>query len=343
MTSSTPPSWWRAHTALRRLIRAAAAVAAGILLATAWYHVSVQPGARIVRAVFEAKPEVTPPSGFGRVRTQVTTWPKVALSVPGEPAAHLVFYTPVGAAPASGRPMVLWIHGGGFISSSTDTVADFAILLAHAGYTVASLDYTLAPAATYPTPVVQADAALGYLETHGAEYGGDPADLVLGGDSAGSQIASQLAAVETNPKLSSSMGLVPAIRDGALRGVVLYCGLYDLDTVAGTGFPGLRTYLWAYTGRRDWQSAPFLGQLSTTRNATTDYPPAFITVGDADPFAGQAAELISALKSKGVAVDSLLWTGTGDGLGHEYQFDYALPQARVALTRTLSFLQGVTR
>lgn len=71
--------------------------------------------------------------------------------VSGAPAAHLGIYTPdtAGAGP---RAVILWIHGGGFIASSSATARDDAILLAHAGYTVASLDYRLAPGARYPVP-----------------------------------------------------------------------------------------------------------------------------------------------------------------------------------------------
>lgn len=100
----------------------------------------------------------------------------------------------------------MWVHGGGFISSSPATVGDYAILLAHAGYTVASLDYSLAPGSRYPVPVRQGNAALRYLRANAGRFGGDPARIVLGGDSAGAQIASQLAAVQTDPALARSVG-----------------------------------------------------------------------------------------------------------------------------------------
>ncbi|HEY5351938.1 MAG TPA: alpha/beta hydrolase [Streptosporangiaceae bacterium] len=69
------------------------------------------------------------------------------------PRPHLDIDTPQGGH--GPRPVILWVHGGGFISSSSATVRDYAILLAHAGYTVASLDYTLAPGSRYPVPVRQ--------------------------------------------------------------------------------------------------------------------------------------------------------------------------------------------
>jgi hypothetical protein len=44
-----------------------------------------------------------------------------------------------------------------------------------------------------------------------------------------------------------------------------------------------------------------------------------------------------------VPLTALFWTGTGDHLGHEYQFNFRLAPARTAWQRTLSFLGSVTR
>ena len=317
------------------------AVLLGVGGAVILYERSVQPGAAIVAAVFDRGDLVKPPPDFDQLADTVTRQ-RVAVPTLGAPTAYLDIYAP---ADSGGRlhPVVLWIHGGGFISSSAATVADYTILLAHAGYTVASLDYSLAPSVGYPAPVRQGNAALAFLRGRAGRFGGDPARIAVGGDSAGAQIASQLAAVQTDPELARSMGLVPALPVNALRGVVLFCGLYDLRTVGSTGFPALRTYLWAYTGRRDWMSYSAVDQLSTTLHITARYPPTFLSVGDADPFQGQADELAWVLQRNAVPVTTLFWTGTGDRLGHEYQFDFGLPQARTAFQRTLGFLTTTTR
>jgi acetyl esterase/lipase len=305
------------------------------------YQTSVQPGAAIVKAVFEKGPLVKPPTGFAQIARTVKEQ-RVPIPTPGAPTAYLDIYTPDNAA-AKPRPVILWIHGGGFISSSAATVADYTILLAHAGYTVASLDYSLAPGVHYPAPVRQGNAALQYLRARAARYGGDPARIVLGGDSAGAQIASELAAVQSDPGLARAAGITPAMQSVALRGVVLFCGLYDMRTVGSTGFPALRTYLWAYTGARDWTSYPAIDQLSTVLHITSAYPPTFLSVGDADPLVGQAAELAAALKQHAVPLTALFWTGTEDHLRHEYQFNFNLPQARTAFQQTLAFLAAKTR
>jgi acetyl esterase/lipase len=316
------------------------AVLAGIAGALILYQTSLQPGAAIVKAVFERGQLVKPPAGFAQVSRTVTEQ-TVTVPAPGAPVAYLDVYTPDGAA-AKPRPVILWIHGGGFISSSPATVADYTIMLAHAGYTVASLGYSLAPGARYPVPIQQGNAALRFLRANAARFGGDPARIVLGGDSAGAQIASELAAVQTDPVLARSAGLTAAVPPGTLRGVVLFCGLYDLRTVGSTGFPALRTYLWAYTGSRDWTSYPSIDQLSTVLHVTPGYPATFLSVGDADPFQSQANELASALKKNAVPLTTLFWTGTGDHLNHEYQFNFNLPQARTAFQRTLAFIATAT-
>jgi acetyl esterase/lipase len=328
-----------------RVVRVTAWVLAAVLLgvagAVALYETSVQPGAALVAAVFDSGQLVKPPPGFAAV-TPTVTERRVAVPVPGAPVAHLDIYEPRGAGP---RPVVLWVHGGGFISSSAATVQDYAILLAHAGYTVASLDYSLAPGTKYPAPIRQGNAALRFLRAQARRFGGDPDRIVLGGDSAGAQIAGELAAVQTNAALARAMGITPAASSSAtrtgLRGVVLFCGLYDLRTVGGTGFPALRTYLWSYTGVRDWTSYPAIGQLSVTAQVTADYPATFLSVGDADPFQSQGTELAGVLRADKVPVTTLLWHG--QHLNHEYQFNFTLPQARTAFQRTLAFLAQVTR
>jgi len=337
----TPATASLGRRVLRHAVAALLAVLAGLVGAEALYHLSVQPGAALVASVFTGNELVVPPADFA-VAAGAVTEDRVPVPVPGAPVAYLDIYRPEGTA-GKPRPVILWVHGGGFISGSAATVADYAIMLAHAGYTVASLDYSLAPGARYPVPVLQGNAALRYLRGNVSRFGGDPARIVLGGDSAGAQIASQLAAVQANPVLARSMGLTAAVPAVALRGVVLFCGIYDLRTVGSTGFPGLRTYLWAYTGARNWTSDPAIDELSTVQNITPQYPPTFLSDGDADPFRSQAAELASVLQRRGVPLTTLFWNGTGDHLGHEYQFKFNLPEARTAFQRTLGFLATITK
>lgn len=318
----------------RRLVVLAAVLVVGLGTPALLYRVSVQPGAALVKAVFGYGTNVTPPAGYPALATRITETPDIPVEVAGAPPAAMDVYSPR-VRPARPMPMLLWVHGGGFVSGSSENVREFAVLLAQRGYVVASLDYSLAPGTHYPAPVRQGDAALHRLVATADRWGGDPRSVFVGGDSAGAQIAGQLAAVQTNPDLAAAMSLGPAV---PLRGTVLYCGLYDMRTVGRTGFPALRTYLWSYTGVRHWTSYPRIDQLSVPLQATTAYPPTFLTVGDQDPFRSQATELAAALRSRRVPVTDQIRTEPR-GLGHEYQFDLTKPEAVANFAATVAFLQ----
>ncbi|MDS8741896.1 alpha/beta hydrolase, partial [Streptococcus pneumoniae] len=146
----------------------------------------------------------------------------------------------------------------------------------------------MAPGQLYPGPVIQANEALKFLSGSAAQYGGDMERIFVGGDSAGAQIASQLAALQTNPDLAETMGLVPAVSTEQLRGALLFCGLYDMATVRESGFPNIDFFLNAYTGAESFETFGNIHEMSTIQHVTTAYPDVFISAGDADPLEPQS-------------------------------------------------------
>lgn len=235
-------------------------------------------------------------------------------------------------------PVILWIHGGGFVGGSKDSRQEYGMALAHAGYVVANIDYALAPEQLYPGPVVQANEALGYLQLHAEKYGGDMSRVFIGGDSAGAQISSQVAAVISNKGLAQDMDIMPAVQPEQLKGALLFCGLFNMETVRATGFPNIDNFLSAYIGAKPFESFENIDQLSTVNHLTPAYPSVFITVGDADPLASQSVELAEALEASNVAVDSMFFIGTEKQLKHEFQYALDTIDGQETLARALDFL-----
>jgi acetyl esterase/lipase len=291
--------------------------------------------AAVVKRAFELKP-FTPPDNLAEYAAKVDVVAGQSFPVADAPAASIDIYRPKGSATIR-RPIVLWIHGGGFIAGNSRTVGPYATMLAAQGFVVASLEYSLAPGQHYPVPVRQSNAALRYLHNHAAEFGGDPSQIFIGGDSAGAQLASQTVAVESNPTLAHLMKLTAAVGPQALRGTILCCGLYEMDSVATTSFFALRTFMAAYVGQRNWLDFPQLDQLSTVKHVTADYPPTLITVGDRDPFESQSRELVSALDRQSVPNTPVFYENAG--LDHEYQYNFELSQATAFFDMAVDFLQ----
>ena len=207
-----------------------------------------------------------------------------------EPDARLDVYFPSTTAPGARLPTVVWVHGGAWISGHKESAAPYFALLAATGFTVVAVEYSRAPEARYPTPIRQVNDAIAHVLQSADRFHVDGERMFLAGDSAGAQIASQLAAVVTNPDYAAELAIVPALRTDQLRGVVLFCGAYDSTSVARheqmLRNAALQLFqknvLWAYTGTRGRDTA-VLRQMSTIRHATADYPPTFISGGNADP------------------------------------------------------------
>jgi len=265
----------------------------------------------------------------------------------GDPDARLDVFFP-DAAGSDGRrlPTVVWTHGGGFVGGSKDEIRDYLRRVAAAGFTAVGVNYTLAPAATYPTPVRQVMAALRHLDNNADRLHADPTRLVLAGDSAGAQITAQVAAVGSDAGYAQRLGVEPAISAGQLRGVALCCGIFDLDLMSADS--PLKDFVWAmawaYSGTRDYRRNDFFtSTMPVTKAVTSAFPPTFITAGNADPLLAHSRALASALESKGVTVETLFYPSDHrPGLGHEYQFDLSLGDGRAALQRLIAFFGRCT-
>ena len=113
------------------------------------------------------------------------------MTVPGgEPAVELParLYTPDGLA--AGSPLLVFLHGGGWVNGSVDSHDPLCRFLAlQAGVRVLSVGYRLAPEHPFPAAVGDVDAALTYARERAAELGADPTAIAAGGDSAGGNLA----------------------------------------------------------------------------------------------------------------------------------------------------------
>ncbi|WP_339102768.1 alpha/beta hydrolase [Haloterrigena salinisoli] len=100
-------------------------------------------------------------------------------------------YRPAGETP---RPTICFFHGGGFVVGSVDGYDETCRkLAAETGYTVASVEYRLAPEHPFPAALEDCYAALEWAGEEIETLGGDRDRIVLMGDSAGGNLAAATA------------------------------------------------------------------------------------------------------------------------------------------------------
>ena len=232
----------------------------------------------------------------------VTGHPDVVYSViSGFRPMTLDLYTPAKGPP---KPLVIYIHGGGWANGTARNAAAYANFpavladLASRGYVVASLNYRLAGEAKFPAATEDVDAAIRWLRAHAAEYGIDKARVAIWGGSAGGQLAA-LAATDCTPgdarggdaKGGDARGGDGKTQSDCVQAAAIWYGVFDILTLPNGG-PG------AYFGANG-------AKASAVTFLDAKDPPFLLIHGDNDhtvPVA-QSREMSEKLKAVGVKSD----------------------------------------
>ncbi|MGD0390310.1 MAG: alpha/beta hydrolase [Tepidisphaeraceae bacterium] len=137
------------------------------------------------------------PKGFHAIRD-------VAYAAQGRRSQMLDIYVP--DVRTSPRPLMVWIHGGGWYGGDKSAPPGLGLLLR--GYVVASINYRLSGEAVFPAQIFDCKAAIRYLRAHAREYGIDPTRIGAWGDSAGGQLAALLGTTNGRKEYEGSEGVL---------------------------------------------------------------------------------------------------------------------------------------
>ena len=181
---------------------------------------------------------------------------------------HLLdVFTPETAA-SSPRPVLIFIHGGGFVAGNKrspgspfyDNVMLWAV---KNGFIGVNATYRLAPAFPWPAGAEDVGAIVQWASEKIGERGGDPARIFLMGHSAG---AIHVASYVSHPEFHK-------VRGGGLAGAIMVSGIYDL-TASPAGDAEL-----AYYGSDPSRYA----ERSSLQGLVASSIPLLITAAELDP------------------------------------------------------------
>lgn len=291
--------------------------------------ISLEPPLDAARASNDGPGLALAAAGGPRVAESGDRW----LSVRGRRLACRVHKPSTGAP----LPVMIYIHGGGWVWGSIDThdhiMRGYA---AASGCAVVGPDYALSPEAPFPQALEECAAVVRWVAKNGAEWGLDPTRIVVGGDSAGGNlaIATALLLRETDPGLK-------------LRGLLLNYGVFDsrLDTPSYEEFATGHTltrekmdFYWrCYAPREADRLHPLAAPL---RAELAGLPPCLLHVAELDVLASENFAMEKRLREAGVEVEATTFPGVLHGflrsIGHVKQADRAIAEAGDWLRRKLA-------
>jgi acetyl esterase/lipase len=173
------------------------------------------------RAVLDAAYNNTAAVGQARRDVYVADWTERSQAIRTAPGARLDLRYGAGArhrldvfpcgAPAA--PTLVYIHGGYWQMNDKEPYAFIGEGVRGAGFNLALIEYTLAPAARMDEIVGEVRRAVAWTIEHAKEFGGDPARVFVSGHSAGGHLTAM------------------AMTDARLAGGVAISGIYDLEPI----------------------------------------------------------------------------------------------------------------
>jgi acetyl esterase/lipase len=210
-------------------------------------------------------------------------------------------------------PVVLWIHGGGYVlgvAEQNQPLAD--LLVAELGCVVVSVDHRLAPESPHPAPVEDCYAALRWIHDEAASLGIDPTRVAVAGESAGGGLAASVCLLA---------------RDRGELAVCLAALIYPMldDRTATDPDPNLYTgqYVWTRSDNAFGWAALVGGQpgepdvspyaAPARAGDLREFPPTFISVGALDLFLDECIDYAHRLLRAGVPTDVHVYAGAFHG------------------------------
>ncbi len=219
-------------------------------------------------------------------------------------------------------PTIVSIHGGGYVYGTKEIYRRYGMDLARRGFAFVNFNYRLAPKWRFPAPLHDTNAVMVWVCANAHRYRLDPRRIILVGDSAGAQLASQYAAIATNPSYASLFRIrVPNI---TIRALGLNCGMYDTAKLAAQPRKGVhKDYLGSF---RDTPAED--PRLRVLDFVSADYPPAFITTSCHDFLRENAAPMWDFLTRKGIQCQWKCYGSEDDpSVGHVFHVNILTREA----------------
>lgn len=219
------------------------------------------------------------------------------------------------AAHASAQPVVLYLHGGGYVFGSPRTHRNLVSRISHVtGLPALSLDYRLPPVATLPAPVEDALAAYRHL----LDEGHAPERIVIAGDSAGGNLALALAlhALEADLPRPAALVLLSPWTDLGMTGASIEANAAYDPFLQPIALRRAARVALAGADPAGWRASPLFAPGELLRQ----FPPTLIQVGTTECLYDDATRMAQRIAEADVPVELQaferqphvvpLWNGT---------------------------------
>lgn len=195
-------------------------------------------------------------------------------------------------------PVIVNVHGGGFVKGDKRHRAALCAKFARQGYFVYNVNYRLAPKFQFPAACEDVINALNYLPKLKKQFKLDLDKIILTGDSAGAYYAMTAILAATNEEFRNGLNL-PKV-NGKITGFMGFCGAYSIEKIVARKSPlnvakEVGSALVGYKVKKDFSNLHDFALFKYTYLldfVNEKFPPTFIMASKYDGFVGGQGELL---------------------------------------------------
>lgn len=203
-------------------------------------------------------------------------------------------------------PLLIYVHGGGWISGVKNMRRTYLYEYARKGVAVANVDYDYTPKITWREQLQQVLSAVDFLYDNAHRFNFDKSRVAVAGESAGVYFGMMLCVLSEHSELLDELGVVFRHHAEFKSKVnVFNCGACDLKALSTSKFPDMKLMVECFAGVPAKEIAvgkhdEFVKKLSPVHLLDNGFPPTFILYGERDKLQSESFALKEKLDAAGV-------------------------------------------
>lgn len=261
-----------------------------------------------------------------------------------EKSQYINFYSPKNSEKEK-KPLLIYIHGGGFISGITDMRNTYIANWANTGFVTASISYSYAPQKIFPTQLEEIFSAVDFILDNADKYGIDTNSIVIAGESAGGYYISYLASAAADKTLTQRLGIDFRHREEfSVKAMVSHSGCFNFSRLLDSqkpqsGFPDIKMMVSSFFGKSREELVKWLeteeGKLASP-SVCKGYPPVFVAWTAMDKLRYESFDLMKELEEQDIPYEQF----KGDGIisQHAWTIVTVFKKSRTCFEKTKEFV-----
>ncbi|WP_026511246.1 MULTISPECIES: alpha/beta hydrolase [unclassified Butyrivibrio] len=246
-------------------------------------------------------------------------------------------YRPANVPEDQKLPVIVVIHGGGWVYGDKEVYKYYSASLCQRGFAVVCYSYRLAPEYTFPSSLEDSCAVANWIVENENKYGFDLTNIFGVGDSAGGTLIGITAAFLTNKEYADKFDFTVSDKF-SFKGIAFNCAAFEIKSVSETD-DNMGSLMDDLFGKKVTDED--LDVMNAGNYITAAYPPSFLMSATGDFLKDELPKMAAVMIKNSVPFTCKYYTSPNGELGHVFHCNMRLPEAEQCNDDEVEFFKNL--